>query len=213
MRPAPTRACAASSTCRSAQLRRRRRGARAHGRAHVYIMDAARVGHAPARSTAARNPSVPSAILKYHNTELGRQIANDAMDVHGGKGIMLGPEELPGARLPESVPIAITVEGANILTRSLIIFGQGAIRCHPFVRARRWTPRRTRTRARPAASSTARCSGTSATRCRTRRARSCMALTLARFTDVPDDGPTRALLPAHQPLQRVVRASRPTSRC
>lgn len=77
-------------------------------------------------------PSVPSAILKYHNTELGRQVANDAMDIQGGKGIMLGPKNYLG-RSYQSIPIAITVEGANILTRSLIIFGQGAIRCHPFV--------------------------------------------------------------------------------
>lgn len=77
-------------------------------------------------------PAVPSAILKYHCTELGRKIANDAMDVHGGKGISLGPKNYLG-RGYQAVPIAITVEGANILTRSLIIFGQGAIRCHPFV--------------------------------------------------------------------------------
>jgi acyl-CoA dehydrogenase len=79
-------------------------------------------------------PAVPAAILKYHNTEMARQVANDAMDVHGGKAIMLGPKNYL-ARNYESVPIAITVEGANILTRNLIIFGQGAIRCHPFVRA------------------------------------------------------------------------------
>ncbi len=77
-------------------------------------------------------PAVPSAVLKYHCTELGRKIANDAMDVHGGKGIMLGPKNYLG-RGYQAAPIAITVEGANILTRSLIIFGQGAIRCHPFV--------------------------------------------------------------------------------
>ncbi|HVS24897.1 MAG TPA: acyl-CoA dehydrogenase, partial [Gammaproteobacteria bacterium] len=77
-------------------------------------------------------PAVPSAILKYHNTELGRQIANDAMDVHGGKAIMLGPKNYM-ARNYESVPIAITVEGANILTRSMIIYGQGAIRGHPYL--------------------------------------------------------------------------------
>jgi acyl-CoA dehydrogenase len=71
-------------------------------------------------------------VLKYHCTELGRKIANDAMDVHGGKGIMLGPKNYL-ARNYQGVPIAITVEGANILTRSLIIFGQGAVRCHPFV--------------------------------------------------------------------------------
>ena len=77
-------------------------------------------------------PAVPSAILKYHCTELGRKIANDAMDVHGGKAIMMGPKNYMG-RSYMATPIAITVEGANILTRSLIIFGQGAIRCHPFV--------------------------------------------------------------------------------
>ena len=79
-------------------------------------------------------PAVPSAILKYHCTELGRKIANDAMDVHGGKAIMMGPKNYMG-RSYMATPIAITVEGANILTRSLIIFGQGAIRCHPFVLA------------------------------------------------------------------------------
>jgi acyl-CoA dehydrogenase len=81
---------------------------------------------------AGEKPAVPSAILKYHLTERARSIALDAMDVHGGKAIMLGPKNYL-ARNYESAPIAITVEGANILTRSLIIFGQGAIRCHPFV--------------------------------------------------------------------------------
>ena len=71
-------------------------------------------------------------MLKYHVTEMGRQVANDAMDVHGGKGICLGPSNYLG-RGYQVVPVAITVEGANILTRNLIIFGQGAIRCHPFV--------------------------------------------------------------------------------
>ena len=77
-------------------------------------------------------PAVPSAILKYHCTEMGRKIANDAMDVHGGKAVMMGPKNYMG-RSFMATPIAITVEGANILTRSLIIFGQGAVRCHPFV--------------------------------------------------------------------------------
>jgi acyl-CoA dehydrogenase len=71
-------------------------------------------------------------MLKYHATEIGRMVANDAMDVHGGKGICLGPRNYLG-RGYQIVPVAITVEGANILTRSLIIFGQGAVRCHPFV--------------------------------------------------------------------------------
>ena len=77
-------------------------------------------------------PAVPSAILKYHCTELGRRVGMDAMDVHGGKAVMMGPKNYLGRGYMAS-PIAITVEGANILTRSLIIFGQGAIRCHPFV--------------------------------------------------------------------------------
>jgi acyl-CoA dehydrogenase len=134
-------------------------------------------------------PAVPSAILKYHNTELGRQIANDGMDVHGGKAIMLGPKNYM-ARGYESVPIAITVEGANILTRNLIIFGQGAIRCHPFVRAEM-----------DAAKDEDRERGLVAFDrllfkhlgyTLSNAARSWVqALTLARFTDVPSLGPTR----------------------
>jgi acyl-CoA dehydrogenase len=99
--------------------------------ARTYIMDAARSVTAGAID-GGEKPSVPSAMLKYHATEFGRMIANDAMDVHGGKGICLGPKNYLG-RGYQVVPVAITVEGANILTRSLIIFGQGAVRCHPFV--------------------------------------------------------------------------------
>ena len=77
-------------------------------------------------------PAVTSAIAKYHATEWGRQVASDTMDVHGGKGVQLGPSNYAG-RGWEAAPIAITVEGANIMTRSLMIFGQGAIRCHPYV--------------------------------------------------------------------------------
>src|SRR5690349_16658394 len=98
---------------------------------YCYTMDAARSVTAGAID-GGEKPSVPSAMLKYHVTEMGRQVANDAMDVHGGKGIQLGPRNYLG-RNYQVVPVAITVEGANILTRSLIIFGQGAIRCHPFV--------------------------------------------------------------------------------
>lgn len=97
----------------------------------TYTMDAARSVTAGAID-GGEKPSVPSAMLKYHVTEMGRQVANDAMDVHGGKGIMLGPNNYL-ARGYEIVPVAITVEGANLLTRNLIIFGQGAIRCHPYV--------------------------------------------------------------------------------
>lgn len=101
--------------------------------AYVYIMDAARTFAACAVDSGEK-PSVASAIVKYHTTELGRKIAIDSMDVHGGKGICLGPKNYIG-RGYEGAPIGITVEGANILTRSLIIFGQGAIRCHPYVLA------------------------------------------------------------------------------
>src|SRR5499425_828557 len=97
----------------------------------TYTMDAGRSVTAGAID-GGEKPSVPSAMLKYHVTEMGRQVANDAMDVHGGKGIMLGPKNYL-ARGYQIVPVAITVEGANLLTRNLIIFGQGAIRCHPFV--------------------------------------------------------------------------------
>jgi acyl-CoA dehydrogenase len=98
---------------------------------YTYTMDAARSVTAGAID-GGEKPSVPSAMLKYHVTEMGRQVANDAMDLHGGKGIQLGPRNYL-ARGYQIIPVAITVEGANILTRSLIIFGQGAIRCHPFV--------------------------------------------------------------------------------
>ena len=97
----------------------------------TYIMTAASQVTCAALNSGEK-PAVPTAILKYHNTELGRDVAIDAMDVHGGKGIMLGPSNYL-ARNYESVPIGVTVEGANILTRNLIIFGQGAVRCHPFV--------------------------------------------------------------------------------
>ena len=77
-------------------------------------------------------PSVVSAIAKYHCTEMARKVVNDGMDVIGGKGICLGPANFLG-RAYQQIPIGITVEGANIVTRSLILFGQGAIRCHPYV--------------------------------------------------------------------------------
>ena len=77
-------------------------------------------------------PSVLSAILKYHLTERGRECISHAMDVHGGKGIVMGPNNYL-ARSWQGAPIFITVEGANILSRNLMIFGQGAIRCHPYV--------------------------------------------------------------------------------
>jgi len=77
-------------------------------------------------------PAVPSAILKSQLTEFQRQILTDAMDVHGGKTVTLGPRNYLGISYAGSA-VSITVEGANIMTRSLMIFGQGAIRCHPYV--------------------------------------------------------------------------------
>ncbi|HQU81065.1 MAG TPA: acyl-CoA dehydrogenase [Azonexus sp.] len=101
--------------------------------AYTYMMDATRKMTAGAVDLGEK-PSVVSAIAKYHVTERARQVVNDGMDVIGGKGICLGPSNFMG-RAYQQVPIGITVEGANILTRSLIIFGQGAIRCHPFLLA------------------------------------------------------------------------------
>ncbi|HYL19990.1 MAG TPA: acyl-CoA dehydrogenase, partial [Burkholderiales bacterium] len=98
---------------------------------NLYVMEAARLMTAGAVDLGEK-PSVVSAIVKYHCTERARQVVNDAMDVHGGKGICLGPNNYLG-RGYQQIPIGITVEGANILTRSMIIFGQGAIRCHPYV--------------------------------------------------------------------------------
>lgn len=96
-----------------------------------YATDAVRT-FTTAAVDAGEKPSVASAIVKYHATENSRQAIADAMDVHGGKGICLGPNNYLGAGYI-SGPIGITVEGANILTRNLIIYGQGAIRCHPYV--------------------------------------------------------------------------------
>lgn len=98
---------------------------------YTYIIDASLRMTAAAIDHGAK-PAVAGAILKYHCTEMGRLVAIDAMDVHGGKGICLGPKNYIG-RGYQGMPIGITVEGANILTRSLIIYGQGAIRCHPYV--------------------------------------------------------------------------------
>ncbi len=99
--------------------------------ASTYMMDAARTMTAGAVDDGEK-PSVISAIVKYQLTERMRRIVNDAMDVQGGTGICMGPRNFLG-RAYQAIPISITVEGANILTRSLIIFGQGAVRCHPYV--------------------------------------------------------------------------------
>ena len=98
---------------------------------YAYMTDAART-LTLAAVDAGEKPSVMSAIVKYHLTEHMRSSINDAMDVQGGSGICMGPKNYLG-RVYQALPISITVEGANILTRSLIIYGQGAIRCHPYV--------------------------------------------------------------------------------
>jgi acyl-CoA dehydrogenase len=77
-------------------------------------------------------PVVLSAILKAYLTEANRRVVNDAMDVHGGKAVVEGPNNYLSLGY-QALPVSITVEGANILTRSMIVFGQGAIRCHPFL--------------------------------------------------------------------------------
>lgn len=97
----------------------------------TYLMDAARQVTCAALDDGQR-PAVISAILKYQLTESMRRIVNDGMDILGGTGICLGPSNFLG-RLYQIIPVGITVEGANILTRTMMIFGQGSVRCHPFV--------------------------------------------------------------------------------
>ena len=154
----------------------------------TYICDAARSVTIAAIDAGAR-PAVPAGILKHHVTEMGRRVANDAMDVQGGKGIMLGPRNYLG-RGYQSIPIAITVEGANILTRSLIIFGQGAIRCHPFV-LREMSAARNPDRERGVDEFDRALFGHIGFTISNAARSLVMALTLARFRGVPDAGPTR----------------------
>ncbi|TFG88189.1 MAG: DUF1974 domain-containing protein, partial [Gemmatimonadales bacterium] len=97
----------------------------------TYQMEAART-MACAAVDRGEKPAVLSAVVKYNLTERMRRVRNDAMDVQGGSGICLGPANFLG-RPYQAIPIGITVEGANILTRTLIVFGQGAIRSHPHV--------------------------------------------------------------------------------
>ncbi len=154
----------------------------------TYIVDAARSVTTGAIDGGER-PSVPAAMLKYHCTELGRKVANDAMDVQGGKGICLGPKNYLG-RGYQVVPVAITVEGANILTRSLMILGQGAIRCHPYV-LKEMNAAREKDKAKSLREFDAALFGHVGYTL-SNAARSCvMAATLARFSRTPHDGPTR----------------------
>ncbi|MCF7766765.1 acyl-CoA dehydrogenase [Achromobacter pulmonis] len=98
---------------------------------NAYLVEAARRLTCAALNQGVK-PAVVSGIMKYHATERMRVSVNDAMDVHAGRAVIDGPSNYLGA-LYRAVPIAITVEGANILTRNLIIFGQGAIRAHPYL--------------------------------------------------------------------------------
>jgi acyl-CoA dehydrogenase len=154
----------------------------------TYIQDAARSVTAAAIDAGAR-PAVPAGILKLHVTEMGRRVAQDAMDVQGGKAIMLGPRNYL-ARGYQAVPIGITVEGANILTRNLIIFGQGAIRCHPFVLAE-MSAARNADRARGVDEFDRALFGHVGFLLSNAVRSLLMALTLARFEAVPERGPTR----------------------
>ncbi len=156
--------------------------------ARTYIMDAARSVTAGAID-GGEKPSVPSAMLKYHVTEFGRMVANDAMDVHGGKGICLGPKNYLG-RNYQIVPVAITVEGANILTRSLIIFGQGAVRCHPWV-LKEMNAARNPDREKGVLEFDAALFGHIGYALSNAARSTVMAMTFARFTRVPVSGPTR----------------------
>ncbi len=80
-----------------------------------------------------KKPSVASAITKYFNTELGRSTVNTAMDIHAGRAVVVGPRNYL-TNMYQAIPISITVEGANIMSRNLLIFGQGSMACHPFIR-------------------------------------------------------------------------------
>ena len=97
----------------------------------TYLLDSGRILMTTALSLG-QKPAVMSAIVKQQCTDLSRMVVNDAMDLHGGKAICMGPGNYL-ARIYQQIPIGITVEGANILTRSLIIFGQGSMRCHPYL--------------------------------------------------------------------------------
>ncbi len=154
----------------------------------AYIIDAARSVTSGAID-GGEKPSVPSAILKYHCTELGRKVANDAMDVHGGKGICLGPKNYLG-RGYQVVPVAITVEGANILTRSLMILGQGAIRCHPYV-LKEMNAAKVKDKARSLREFDEALFGHAGYTISNAARSLVMATTLARFSDAPTVGATR----------------------
>jgi acyl-CoA dehydrogenase len=96
----------------------------------TYLMEGARI-HACSAIDKGEQPPVVSAVLKAWTTEVARQLGTDAMDVFAGSGVMQGPNNIVGPGYC-SAPVGVTVEGANIMTRTLITFGQGATRCHPY---------------------------------------------------------------------------------
>lgn len=96
----------------------------------TYAFEGARVFACSAIDNG-RQPPVVSAVLKAYSTEVARELGRDSMDIFAGSGVMQGPNTIVGTGYA-AAPVAITVEGANIMTRTLIIFGQGAIRCHPY---------------------------------------------------------------------------------
>jgi alkylation response protein AidB-like acyl-CoA dehydrogenase len=107
--------------------------AMAHIGGSLYILESCRRMTAGAVDLKIK-PAVASAIAKYHLSEINRKVLNVAMDIHGGRAVQMGPRNYFGHAY-FGIPVGITVEGANILTRNLIIFGQGAIRCHPYILA------------------------------------------------------------------------------
>ncbi len=154
----------------------------------TYRMDAARKLTLVALGMGEK-PGVLSAILKYQLTEGNRICVNDAMDIHGGKGIILGPNNYLGA-FYQALPIAITVEGANILTRTMIVFGQGAIRCHPYLLKEMNAAQAPDSQATRASFDDALFSHVGFTLSNGVRAL-VMGLTRARFVPAPTDDPTR----------------------
>lgn len=97
-----------------------------------YLINASRL-LTVAAVNAGKKPSVASVLTKYYNTELARMTINDAMDIHGGRAVVLGPRNYLAACYA-AIPIFVTVEGANIMSRNLLVFGQGSMACHPYIR-------------------------------------------------------------------------------
>ena len=127
---APMPASASSSTCRSARWKGSRSRSRAWSR--TPTSSRRRAASRPSMVSRGEKPSVISALMKYQTTERMRRSLNDAMDLHGGRGICDGPSNYLQSAY-QMMPVGITVEGANILTRSLITFAQGALRSHPYL--------------------------------------------------------------------------------